>query len=66
VYALVIGGSITLVLLVLSTVYKQDYIRNNNRHAGRTPDQPISRIEPEKVDEVQTESRFGQGERMAR
>ncbi|KAG7562654.1 hypothetical protein FFLO_01921 [Filobasidium floriforme] len=57
VYALVIGGSITLVLLVLSTVYKQDYIRSDNRHAPRTPDQStptsasIPRLEPEKVDE---------------
>lgn len=57
VYALVIGGSICLVLLVLSTVYKQDYIRSDNRHAPRTPDQStptsasIPRLEPEKVDE---------------
>jgi hypothetical protein len=52
VYAVVIGGSIALVLLVISTVYKQDYAqnrRNRNRivligavgdHGGQPPQPP--------------------------
>lgn len=47
VYAIVIGGSIALALLVVATVYRQDYSRNDDRHAGRTSERP--RMETEKV-----------------
>ena len=56
VYGVVIGGSIALVLLVLSTVYKQDYVRRRHNRSITVGDHR-PRLNSEKIEDVRVVER---------
>jgi hypothetical protein len=60
VYGVVIGGSIALVLLVLSTVYKQDYAQRRNNRSLRV-EEHRPRLNSEKIEDLRAVGRTEDG-----